>query len=112
MPIFLPKVIAHCKQKGYDIILVNDGSTDRTLEIASNLLFPHGYQVISHKINHGYGAAIKSGISAVDTEFLVTIDADGQHRIEDVDRLYEQACKTDADMVVGNRRGQEPSNLY
>ncbi|MBN2354565.1 glycosyltransferase family 2 protein [candidate division KSB1 bacterium] len=109
---FLPVVIDHCLQRDYDILLVNDGSSDRTAEIADKLLSPHHFHIINHKINRGYGAAIKTGIMAVVTEYIATIDADGQHSLEDVDMLYAIICENDADMVVGDRRGQAPRNVY
>ena len=61
-------------------------------------------RLIHHKLNKGYGAAIKSGLMSCDTECCITIDADGQHRLEDIERLYRCLISTDADMIVGSRK--------
>ncbi|MFH1537898.1 MAG: glycosyltransferase family 2 protein [bacterium] len=80
-----------------EIIVVNDGSTDRTGEIAEE----HRVKVIHHARNRGYGASLKSGIREANTDYVVTMDADGQHKAEDVLRLLEQA--NNYDMVSGKR---------
>lgn len=81
-----------------EIIVVNDGSTDDTASVAEAL----GARVVSHPYAKGNGAAIKSGARAATGEILVFMDADGQHKPEDVARLltrFEQGY----DMVVGAR---------
>ena len=84
------------------IIVCNDGSSDLTGEIAEKM----GAIVINHQKNLGYGAAIRSllmkGIE-LDTDVLVTFDADGQHRIEDVEAVLEPIQKNEADIVIGSR---------
>jgi glycosyltransferase involved in cell wall biosynthesis len=57
----------------------------------------------------GYGAALKTGISHVQTPYVVTIDGDGQHKLEDIDTLLQIAQSADADLVIGSRvnQGQE-----
>ncbi len=109
--IILPPLIALCKLHNWKLIIVNDGSNDNTREILNALLYPSpagegpGVRLIHHKLNKGYGAAIKSGICACDTEYCITIDADGQHRIEDIERLFDCLRSKDADMIVGSRKG-------
>jgi len=105
LPIILPQLMDYCRQRNWKIILVNDGSVDRTREVLESYPLTEHFKVIHHKLNRGYGAAIKSGISNCDTEFCITIDADGQHRLEDVEKLYSCLKSKDADMVVGSRRG-------
>ncbi|MCB9858397.1 MAG: glycosyltransferase family 2 protein [Phycisphaerales bacterium] len=80
-----------------EVLVVDDGSDDATAEIASN----HGARVIRHRRNRGYGASLRTGIEAVKTEYVVCCDADGQHRLEDLIRIAEEA--PDYDMVVGMR---------
>jgi len=80
-----------------EIIVVNDGSTDRTKEIAEPWA-----KVINHPYSKGNGAAIKSGARAATGDVLVFMDADGQHQPEDINRLL---AKIDEgyDLVVGAR---------
>ena len=100
---FLPEVIAFCEQLDWPLIVVNDGSADRTGEVIESNRHPLLTQ-ITHKVNRGYGGALKSGIEAATTEFVVTIDADGQHRLEDLPELLDELLRVDADMVVGSRQ--------
>lgn len=81
-----------------EIIVVDDGSTDETAAIASGL----GARVVSHPYSKGNGAAIKSGARAATGEILVFMDADGQHKPEDVARLLAR-FNEGYDMVVGAR---------
>jgi glycosyltransferase involved in cell wall biosynthesis len=59
--------------------------------------------VITHKINRGYGGALASGISRTTTPYAITIDADGQPRLEDIDALMKVRDSSDADLVIGSR---------
>lgn len=88
---------AICSEVVQEIIVIDDGSSDDTAYIAKNA----GATVIRHKQNLGYGAALKTGIRHTKTEFVLTMDADGQHQAEDVLQLRELA--EDCDMVVGQR---------
>lgn len=81
-----------------EIIVVDDGSTDDTAAIAIEL----GAKVVSHPYSKGNGAAIKSGARAATGETLVFMDADGQHKPEDVARLLARLSQG-YDMVVGAR---------
>jgi glycosyltransferase involved in cell wall biosynthesis len=82
-----------------EIIVVDDGSHDDTAFIAKE----HGARVIAHEQNLGYGASLKSGIRAANTEYILTMDADGQHRAADILRLFPLSVRHD--MVVGRRQG-------
>ena len=98
----IAKVIVKLKKISDEIIVCNDGSTDLTGEIAENL----GVIVINHKQNLGYGAGINSIIKKskeIDTDILVTFDADGQHKVEDVIKVIEPIKNGDADLVIGSR---------
>ena len=98
----IAKMIVKLKKIYDEIIVCNDGSTDLTGEIAENL----GAIVINHKQNLGYGAGINSIIKKskeIDTDILVTFDADGQHKVEDVKKVIEPIKNGDADLVIGSR---------
>lgn len=83
-----------------EVVVVDDGSSDRTGEVAEQ----HGARVVRHPRNRGYGAALKSGIRAVTTEYVLTMDADGQHRFEDVIKLCDAIeSGHPPDAVIGNR---------
>ena len=84
------------------IIVCNDGSSDLTSQIAEKM----GAIVINHPKNMGYGAAIRSlflKAKELDTSVLVTFDADGQHRVEDISKLLEAIQNDTADIVIGSR---------
>lgn len=88
------------------IIVVNDGSKDDTAIVLQTFKRQHpdlAFEVITHSVNRGYGAALKSGINRVTTEYLVTIDADGQHELNDIPVLYKKLTDEQADLCIGNR---------
>lgn len=93
---FLPKLRA--QYPSFEIIVVNDGSTDKTEQVAKQ----HGAHVISHPYSIGNGAAIKTGARNASRDILMFMDADGQHRIEDIEKLIEKFTQG-YDMVVGAR---------
>ena len=98
----IAKMIVKLKKIYDEIIVCNDGSADLTGEIAENL----GAIVINHKQNLGYGAGINSILKKskeIDTDILVTFDADGQHKVEDVKKVIEPIKNGDADLVIGSR---------
>ncbi len=105
LPVFLPELLAHSIEKGYQVIVVNDGSTDDTKKVLQTFEGNETLTVLHHKLNKGYGAAIKSGVKVAITTYVITIDADGQHQLSDVDALLQETLRTDADMAVGNRGG-------
>lgn len=82
-----------------EIIVVNDGSTDDTVAVCR----ANDVTVISHPYSIGNGAAIKTGARAARGETLIFMDADGQHKPEDISRLLEKFSEG-YDMVVGARQ--------
>ena len=98
----IAKIIVKLQNITNKIIVCNDGSTDLTSEIADKM----GAIVINHPKNLGYGAAIKSLFSKareLDADVLITFDADGQHRIEDINKVLEPIEHNNADIVIGSR---------
>ena len=95
--VLLPELVAILP--GAEIIVVNDGSGDDTLAVCAE--FP--VRVVSHPYPKGNGAAIKSGARAASGEVLIFMDADGQHKPEDIPALLEKFAEG-CDMVVGARQ--------
>ena len=98
----IAKIIVKLQNITNKIIVCNDGSTDLTSKIANKM----GAIVINHPKNLGYGAAIKSLFSKareLDADVLITFDADGQHRIEDINKVLEPIEHNNADIVIGSR---------
>ena len=112
LPSFAPCLIELCRSRGWMTVFVNDGSRDHTSQVLDQLSASQVVRVVHHKINRGYGGALKTGISHVTTPFLVTMDGDGQHSPHDVERILQFAIESDADMVVGKRYGQVASGAY
>jgi glycosyltransferase involved in cell wall biosynthesis len=108
----LPQVLEYCSVCGWQVILVNDGSTDNSLQIINQYSENDCVRVINHKVNRGYGGALKSGLSNAQTDFVVTIDADGQHVLSYIDKVLQTQIDQDADMVVGKRTGEVISKDY
>jgi glycosyltransferase involved in cell wall biosynthesis len=86
---------------GTDILIVDDGSTDRTAEVGRS----HGAQVLRHDRNYGYARALQSAREFAlgnGYAFLVLCDADGQHEPQDIGRIIE-ALKSGPDYVIASR---------
>ena len=104
----IPARIAHVSQR--DILVINDGSTDATADIARS----HRARVVEHLLNRGLGASLKTALEyAVNNKYdaLITIDADGQHETKSIPALVKKMIKEKADVVVGSRwltRGHAP----
>jgi len=92
-------LIAKLKElpENYDILIVDDGSTDSTYRLAANT----GVKVIRHPYNKGYGAALKTGIMNAETDVVMLMDADGQHKPSDITKVLQYI--NEYDMVVGAR---------
>lgn len=90
-----------------EILVVNDGSTDETAAIAEVA----GAQVLHQPYSKGNGAAIKAGLRAASNDTVVCMDADGQHRPEDIALLLEK-LEAGYDMVVGARSQEGQAGLH
>ena len=96
---YLPDVINFCKINSCSLVLVDDGSNDKTQEFIDAANFSYSkFIYLKHNVNKGYGAAIKSGVINSKTKYVVTIDSDGQHLLDDVKSLYllvKKKCRHD-----------------
>jgi len=84
------------------VVVVDDGSTDRTGEVAQAA----GAMVVRHALNRGLGGALGTGITAacrIGATAICTMDADGQHRAADAARVFERLAQGDVDFVIGSR---------
>ena len=98
----IAKVILELQQITKIIVVCDDGSTDLTTKIAEKM----GAIVVSHPKNLGYGAAIRSiflKAKELNADILVTFDADGQHRVQDISKVVEPIKANTADIVIGSR---------
>jgi glycosyltransferase involved in cell wall biosynthesis len=85
-----------------NVVVIDDGSSDRTLSILKG--FP--VKTVSHSVNLGQGAAIQTGITyslAQGAEYIVTFDADGQHRVEDALAVLREVHAGGCDVACGSR---------
>jgi glycosyltransferase involved in cell wall biosynthesis len=106
----IAKIITQLKKVTDSIIVCDDGSSDMTGEISEKL----GAIVVKHEKNMGYGSAIKTifqKASEIDSDVLVTFDADGQHRIEDIEPVLEPIKNNSADIIIGSRFLSKSSNV-
>jgi glycosyltransferase involved in cell wall biosynthesis len=95
-------VIADVTGAGYRVVVVDDGSKDRTADLAAQA----GATVVRHPINLGQGAALQTGLDfalAQGAQFIATFDADGQHRAVDIAPLIEALDARRADFALGSR---------
>lgn len=97
------QVLADLLQYSYRVVVVDDGSTDQTMQAA--LQYP--VTVLRHVTNLGQGAALQTGmryaLSFPGTRVIVTFDADGQHRASDLPRLLATCIEGQYDVVLGSR---------
>jgi glycosyltransferase involved in cell wall biosynthesis len=90
----------------FEIIVVNDGSRDRTRAIADDQTAGHPgvVRAVHHSVNQGYGAALRSGFGAARYELVAFTDGDRQFKVEDLGRLAARLVEPDApDVVAGYR---------
>jgi len=105
----IAKIIVKLKKMVDQILVCDDGSTDSTCAIAESL----GVTVIKHPENSGYGMAIRSiflKAREINADLLVTIDADGQHKIEDINKIIKPIADGRADISIGSRFLEEGDN--
>lgn len=88
----------------YEIILVNDGSRDRTGEIGRELAkYIYNFRLVEHYPNRGYGGALKAGFEAAKKELIAFFPADNQFHFGEISNLLKRLQETNADIVCGYR---------
>ncbi len=93
-------MVLRTRQYADPVLVIDDGSTDRTAEMAEMA----GAEVIRHPINRGKGAALRSGFNAANgADIIVTMDADGQHYPSEIPDLVAPILDGEADVVNGSR---------
>jgi glycosyltransferase involved in cell wall biosynthesis len=98
----IARVVGEVVRRGYRVVVVDDGSSDETAERAA----AEANMVVRHPINLGQGAALQTGIDYAlqqGAEFVVTFDADGQHRAADIEPLVAALREAPADFALGSR---------
>lgn len=97
------RVIAELREHFVNIVCVDDGSSDGSARLAADA----GAHLVQHPVNLGQGAALQTGIEFAlghaDCDYIVTFDADGQHRIDDALGMLEKARSEDLAIVFGSR---------
>jgi glycosyltransferase involved in cell wall biosynthesis len=99
---FIADIVADAKAHVDEVVVVDDGSTDNTAEVAES----SGATVIRHEVNEGPGIAYKRCLEAArarDADILVTLDGDGQHDPREIPWLLEPLRAGEADLVIGSR---------
>jgi len=103
-------IVNELKKKYESIIVCDDGSTDSTYEILEDL----DVEIIKHEKNMGYGAAINSIFKKsqeIGSDILVTFDADGQHKIEDIESVIKPILEKKSDISIGSRFLDSKNNV-
>lgn len=93
------EVVERIPKDIFEKIVVDDGSKDRTGEIAKKA----GAKIVTHDVNYGKGRAMRTGASIAKGDIIVFLDADLQHKPEDIYKLVEPIQKDRADITIGSR---------
>lgn len=101
-------VIEAIAEKGYNMVIVNDGSTDNTLEVITECKrkYPDKIHIYSLLINRGVGVATQTGFDAVlsfSPKYVVSMDSDGQHSADDLDNVIRPLVSGEFQAVIGVR---------
>ena len=96
------EVVKKAKIFGYEVIVIDDGSSDNTGEVSK----AQGALIIKHERNLGKGRSLQDGFKYAlmhGFEVVITMDGDGQHRPESIPNFIEKAKSSDAGLIIGNR---------
>jgi glycosyltransferase involved in cell wall biosynthesis len=97
-------IVSEARARGLDCIVVDDGSVDKTKDEAAR----EGADVIVHRKNHGKGMSLRDGFKRVlegEYDYVITMDGDGQHHPDELEHFMKASCRSDTDLVLGNRMG-------
>jgi glycosyltransferase involved in cell wall biosynthesis len=102
------KVMEELFKRGFNLVVVDDGSIDETYKRAKSVIDKNGSKgfIYKHLLNRGLGASLRTGITAAllhDPDIIVTFDADGQHDPEDIKNVCRPIKNAEADIVIGKR---------
>ena len=104
-------IINNLLKKFSNVIVINDGSNDKTLEIINDL----DIKILSHEINLGVGAAVQTGFDYVsnisDAKAVITFDADGQHLVDDAVAMAKEILICDEGIIFGTRFPKHSKNI-
>ncbi|WP_187146548.1 glycosyltransferase family 2 protein [Nitrosopumilus maritimus] len=106
----IEEAIKQCKKFATSVLVINDGSSDKTEEIAKKA----GAEIITHKQNKGYGGSIKTGLSEAlrrRAKVTITFDADLQHDSNDLPKIIQPILTNKADIVIGSRFLEDNDNV-
>jgi glycosyltransferase involved in cell wall biosynthesis len=95
-------VVRKAREQLQDVIVIDDGSADRTGEIARS----EGADVLRHEVNRGKGASLKTGFAYArehGCDAVITLDADGQHLPSEIPKIIQAWQESGADLVIGGR---------
>ena len=101
-------VLEAIAERGYNMVVINDGSSDNTLDVIkeSKAKYPDQIHIYSLMINRGVGVATQTGFEAVlnfNPKYIVSMDSDGQHSADDLDNVVEPLVNGRAQAVIGVR---------
>ena len=104
------QVVEQALNFGFPVVVVDDGSTDRTAEILKTI---SGITLFRHKENLGKGAALKTGFAEAQkvADWAITVDADGQHNLEDASLLMQAISGEQKTLVIGMRKGMKEDTV-
>ena len=96
----------------WELILINDGSRDKSLEIIEKIAeVDKRVKIINHEINKGYGAAVKEGLYAAKYPWIAFTDSDGQFDFAEITNFIEKQKETGADLVIGYYKKRQVSGF-